>query len=103
MDTGNFVAGILAHIQKPSGRRIFGASDWYTPTEMVSAIEKVSGKKTTFSSLPDEVFESFLPPAIAKEMAETFRFIDKYAYFGPGAKEGLAESLKVMDTLNGHI
>lgn len=95
MDTGKFVAGILAHIQKPSGRRVFGATDWYTPTDMVSTIEKVSGKKTSFSTLPDEVFEGFLPPAIAKELVDTFRFINEHAYYGPGAK-GLAESLKVM-------
>lgn len=94
-DTGKFVAGILAHIAKPSGQRIFGATGWYTPTDMVSTIEKVSGKKTTFSTLPDEVFESFLPPAIAKELAETFKFIKEYAYYGPGAEAGLAESLKV--------
>ena len=94
-DTGKFVAGILANIPKPSGRRVFGATDWYTPTDMVSTIEKVSGKKTTFTSLPDEVFESFLPPSIAKELQETFAFIREHAYYGPGAEEGLSESLKV--------
>ena len=103
MDTGKFVAGILAHIQKPSGRRVFGATDWYTPTDIVHTLEKVSGKKTSFSTLPDEVFESFLPPAIAKELAETFRFVNEHAYYGPGAKEGLAESLKVRKPLSSHI
>jgi len=103
MDTGKFVAGILTHIPKPAGRRVFGATDWYTPTDMVSTIGRVSGKKTTFSTLPDEVFEGYLPPAIAKELAENFRFIDEFAYYGPGAKEGLADSLKVMRPLSSHI
>ena len=94
-DTGKFVAGILAHTSKPSGQLVYGASGWFTPTDMVSAIERVSGRKTTFTSLSDETFESFLPPNLAKEMSETFSFIDEYAYFGPGAEQLLEESLAV--------
>ena len=94
-DTGKFVAGILAQAEKPSGKQFFAASGWYTPTEMVATIEKVSGEKVTFSSVPDQVFEGFLPPAAAKELAETFIFIREYAYYGPGAEEGVADTLKV--------
>lgn len=99
-DTGKFVAGILARTENPSGKRVFGATGWYTPTEMVATIEKVSGKKVTFSSLPDQVFEGFLPPAMAKELTETFAFIREFAYYGPGAEEGLAESLKVINAIH---
>lgn len=95
-DTGKFVAGILAQPEKPSGKQFFGATGWYTPTEMVAAIEKVSGEKVTFSSVPDQVYEGFLPPAIAKELTETFVFIREYAYYGPGAEEGVADALKVF-------
>ena len=94
-DTGKFVAGILAHVGQPSGQRIFGATDWYTMTDAAATIEKISGKKTTFTSLPDEVFKGFLPPQLATELVETFSFIHEYAYFGAGAEEGLTESLKV--------
>ena len=94
-DTGKFVAGILAHISKPSGERIFGATGWYTCTDMVSTIEKVSGEKVSYSAVPDEVFQSSLPPNIARELTETFMFMRDYAYFGPKAEEGLTQSLKV--------
>ena len=99
-DTGKFVAGILAQSEKPSGKRVFGATGWYTPQEIVGTIEKVSGKKVTFSSLPDQVFEGVLPPTMAKELTETFAFIREFAYYGPGAEEGLAESLKVRNTIS---
>lgn len=95
-DTSKFVAGILAQTEKPSGKRVFGATGWYTPTEMVATIEKVSGKKVTFSSVSDQVYEGFLPPNIAKELTETFAFIREFAYYGPGAEEGVAESLKIV-------
>lgn len=95
-DTGKFVAGILAQAESLSGKRVFAATGWYTPTEMMATIEKVSGKKVTFSSLPDQVYEGFLPPAVAKELMETFAFMREFPYYGPGSEEGLAESLKIV-------
>lgn len=94
-DTGKWVAGILAQPEKPSGKRVFGASGWYTPVEMMTAVEKVSGQKATFTTVPDQVYAGFLPPNIADELVETFLFLQQYGLFGPGAKEGVAEGLKV--------
>ena len=90
-DTGKF----LAQNEKPSGKRVFGATGWYTPTEMMAAVEKVSGQKATFKSVPTHVFAGFLPPPLAKEIPETFDFIKDYHYYGSGAEEALTESLKV--------
>ena len=94
-DTGKFVAGIMLQASKPLGHRVFGATDWYTPDEIVSTVTKVSGKTTKYQAVSDETFKSFLPPQIAEEMAETFIFIRDYAYYGPGAEQGLTDSLKV--------
>ena len=94
-DTGKFVAGILLQPSKLLGQRIFGATDWYTPQQIVSTFEKVSGKKATYQALPDEVFKSFLPPVMAEELVETLIFMRDYAYYGPGAEQGLKESLQV--------
>ena len=94
-DTGKFVAGILLQPSRQLGERIFGATDWYTVEQIVSTIEKVSGKKVKYQELPDEVFKSFLPAEIAEEMTQTLMFMREYAYYGPGADEALEESLKV--------
>ena len=94
-DTGKFVAGILLQPSKLLGQRIFGATDWYTPKQIISTLEKVSGKKATYQALSDEVFKSFLPPVIAEELTETLIFTRDYAYYGPGAEQGLTKSLQV--------
>lgn len=94
-DTGKFVSGILLQSSKLLGQRVFGATDWYTPDQVVSTIEKVSGKKATYQALPDEVFKGFLPPLMAEELTETLIFMREYAYYGPEAEEGVKQSLQV--------
>ena len=74
---------------------VTGASDWYTPMDIVSTIERVSGKKTTFTSVPDDVIEGMLPPQMAKLLAETFKFIREYGYYGPGGEQLVEESYSV--------
>lgn len=94
-DTGKFVAGILLHQSDLLGKDIYGATDWYTPTDITNTIQEVSGKKTTYQQLSDEKFQSVLPEAVAKELTETMMLIREYAYYGPGGDKILAESLKV--------
>ncbi|CAF9908889.1 MAG: hypothetical protein HETSPECPRED_008760 [Heterodermia speciosa] len=96
-DTGKFVSGILLQSSKLLGQRVFGATDWYTPDQVVSTIEKVSGKKATYQALPDEVFKGFLPPLMAEELTETLIFMREYAYYGPEAEEGVKQSLQILD------
>ncbi|KAL8920749.1 MAG: hypothetical protein Q9208_006079 [Pyrenodesmia sp. 3 TL-2023] len=96
-DTGKFVAGILLNQSELLGKDIYGASGWYTPTDIVNTIQEVSGKKTTYQQVPDETFQSFLPEAIAEELKETFMLMQDYAYYGPGGDKILEESLKYTD------
>ncbi|KAI4200251.1 MAG: hypothetical protein LQ346_002407 [Caloplaca aetnensis] len=96
-DTGKFVAGILLHQPELLGKDIYGASGWYTPTEIVNTIQEVSGQKTTYQQVSDETFQSFLPEAIGEELKETFMLMRDYAYYGPGGDKILAESLKYTD------
>ena len=97
-DTGKFVCGILLQQSKLLGERVFGATDWYTPQQVIETIEKVSGKKAAYQALSNEVFKSILPPVLAEELTETLIFIKDYAYFGPGAEQGLTESLQVTSS-----
>ncbi len=94
-DTGKFAAGILLNTSELLNKDVYAATGWYTPTDIVKAVEKFSGKKTTFNEVPDETFRSFLPETIANEMMQTFMLVREYAYYGPGGDKVLAESLKV--------
>ncbi|KAL8688894.1 MAG: hypothetical protein Q9224_004772 [Gallowayella concinna] len=98
-DTGKFAAGILLNQSETLNKDIYAATGWYTPTDVVNAIEEFSGKKTTFNEVPDETFRKFLPDAIAEEMMETFMLVRDYAYYGPGGDKILEESLKVRSTV----
>lgn len=94
-DTGKFVAAIMLQASDLLGHHVFGATDWYTPNEVVSTVAKVSGKITKYQAVSDETFKSFLPLQIAEEMTETFVFMRDYAYYDPGAEQVLTSSLKV--------
>ncbi|KAL8880990.1 MAG: hypothetical protein Q9198_001713 [Flavoplaca austrocitrina] len=95
-DTGKFAAGILLNTSELLNKDIYAATGWYTPTDIVNAVEKFSGKKTTFNEVPDETFRSFLSEAIGQELMETFMLVREYAYYGPGGDKILAESLKYV-------
>ncbi|KAL8671507.1 MAG: hypothetical protein Q9168_003999 [Polycauliona sp. 1 TL-2023] len=94
VDTGKFAAGILLNTPDLLNKDVYAATGWYTPTDIVNAIEKFSGKKTTYNQIPDEMFRSFLPEAIGQELMETFMLVRDYAYYGPGGDKILTESLK---------
>ncbi|KAL8705610.1 MAG: hypothetical protein Q9201_001297 [Fulgogasparrea decipioides] len=94
-DTGKFVAGIMLNRDKTMGKDVYGATGWYTPTEIANTIQEVSGKKTVFQEVPDEIFKRFLPEAVGQELMETFMLIKDFGYYGEGGREILEESLKV--------
>lgn len=96
-DTGKFAAGILLHQPELLGKDIYATGAWYTPTDVVKTIEEVSGTKTTYQQVPDQVFQSFLPEAIGEEMTETFILVRDYAYYGEGGDKIVDWSLKVRE------
>ena len=96
-DTGKFTAGILLHQPELLGKDIYGATGWYTPTDIVNTISEVGGTKTTYQQVPDKTFQSFFPESMGEEMMETFMLLRDYAYYGPGGDEVLEYSLKVRD------
>ncbi|KAH8152588.1 uncharacterized protein LAJ45_03429 [Morchella importuna] len=97
-DTGKFIAAILSSdYAKPRGKQVLGASGWFTPNEIITTFEEVTGQPAKYVQLPEEVFRGFLPEAFATEMLENFALIRDYQYYGPNAKESLEESLKILN------
>lgn len=90
-DAGNFVAGILSNPSHFAGKQILGAAGYYTPPQILDSLAKITGKKTHFAQVPEDVYKSFLPAHMAQEMLENHLFIQDPGYF---AGQDLDESLK---------
>ncbi|KAI8932418.1 hypothetical protein NX059_010604 [Plenodomus lindquistii] len=80
-DTGKFVAGILHSSAHPSNAHVLGATDYYTPTQIMDIIASVTGKQTKFVQVPAEVYKSFLPEFMAQEMLENHLFMEEPGYY----------------------
>lgn len=96
-DTGKFVAGLLlADPKSVDGMRVNGVSEWLTPNELVSTLTHTSGTKVDFKEVSADEYESYLPPAIAKEMTENMVLVREWSYFGKGAEKRQAESNRIL-------
>ncbi|KAF4307346.1 NmrA-like protein [Botryosphaeria dothidea] len=87
-DTGKFVKAIIKDREKMLGKQIFGAADYYTPEQILTEYEEVSGKKTRFVQVSNEQYKKFLPEPIAEEMLENHLFIEDPGYYDGASLDG---------------
>jgi len=100
-DTGKFVKGILLNREKTLGKRIYGATDYYTLAEIVQQFKEVfpeAGKAAKNAEIPHEVFKGIMqkggtPPEAAEELLQNMRLMNEYGYYG-GAD--LKESQEIL-------
>ncbi|KAF7504824.1 hypothetical protein GJ744_001690 [Endocarpon pusillum] len=96
-DTGKFVAGLLlADAKSVDGFQVNGVSEWMTPKQIVDTISETAGTKVEFQEVSGDEYESYLPPAIAKELKENMLLVRDYSYFGKGTEKTQAESNKIL-------
>jgi len=89
-DTGKFVKGILLNREKALGKRIYGATDYYTVEEIVKEFKEQypeAGKDATAVQLPHAVFKGILaaagtPEESAEELLQNMRLMSEYGYYG---------------------
>jgi uncharacterized protein YbjT (DUF2867 family) len=99
-DTGLFVKAILLNREKTLGRAVLGATDYYTPTQIVESFAKAkpeAGKGLTFTQVPADVFKGNLakagmPDFVQEELLENMMFMEPYGYYG-GEKLDFSHSL----------
>jgi hypothetical protein len=102
-DTGKFVKGILLNREKTLGKRIYGATDYYSVAEIVKEFQEVypeAGKTAKAVELPHEVFKSALaksgmPAEGAEELLQNMRLMNEYGYYG-GAKLDESHSVSIF-------
>jgi uncharacterized protein YbjT (DUF2867 family) len=89
-DTGKFVKGILLNREKALGKRIYGATDYYTVAEIVKEFQEQypeAGKTAKAVELPHEVFKGILakagtPEESAEELLQNMRLMNEFGYYG---------------------
>lgn len=79
------------------GKQILAAADYYTPDQILSEFEEVTGNKTSYMQLDPEMFKSFLPAAMADEMLENHLFIEDPGYYAGRNLQGSFNLLSRVD------
>ncbi|KAL1742765.1 hypothetical protein HDZ31DRAFT_42531 [Schizophyllum fasciatum] len=101
-DTGKFAKAIFLKREQTLGRRVYGATAYTTPVEILNALKKVyptAGKDAVFQRLSGEEYKASLaaqgfPEASQEELLQNMRLIYEYGYYG-GDK--LDWSLSLLD------
>jgi len=89
-DTGTFVKGILLNREKALGKRIYGATNYYTVEEIVKEFKEQypeAGKTAKAVELPHDVFKGILakagtPEESAEELLQNIRLMNEFGYYG---------------------
>jgi len=91
-DTGKFVKGMMLNQAKVEGKRILGATAYYSPTKIIEEFKAVKPQDTKDAvavEIPAEVFKGFLaktgaPPPIQEEMLQNMQLMADggFGYFG---------------------
>ena len=99
-DTGKFVKGILNNREKTLGKRIYGATDYYTIEEIVKEFKEQfpeAGKTAKSAELPHDVFKGIImktgaPAESAEELLQNMRLMNEFGYYF-GASLGESHSV----------
>lgn len=88
-DTGIFVKAMFLNEEKVLGKRVYGATDYYTPTEIIEQFKQLypAAGDAGFNQLPHEVFKGIMaqtgaPEVIQEEMLQNMRLMPEFGYYG---------------------
>jgi uncharacterized protein YbjT (DUF2867 family) len=101
-DTGKFVKAAVLHRGQLLGKRLLGATNYMTMTEVVDAFKKTfpeAGKTAGYFNVPHDMYIKILtgtgmPEFAAVELLENMRLLDEFGYYGG---ESLDETHKFVE------
>jgi uncharacterized protein YbjT (DUF2867 family) len=96
-DTGSFVSAVLLNLDKTLNKRILGTIGDVEAGQIVRDFEEATGKKAVFNQVTYEQFHSFLPPPVATELTENFRFIEEPGYYTGEPAGAVEDSIKLVE------
>ena len=100
-DTGKFVKAMVMRWEQEgsmvAGKRVLGATDYWTPLEIVEGFRDVfpkAGKDAKFVTIPVETYRKTMksqgmPDFVVTEMEENLRLLGEFGYFGGRAWSGV--------------
>ncbi|QSZ37491.1 hypothetical protein DSL72_008589 [Monilinia vaccinii-corymbosi] len=94
-DTGKFVKGILLNREKVLGKRIYGATKYYTLTEILDEFKEqfpVAGEGAENVELPHDVYKGILRSfgmngEAQEELLQNMRLLNEFGYYGGDSLE----------------
>jgi uncharacterized protein YbjT (DUF2867 family) len=99
-DTGKFIKAILLKRDQTLGKRIYGATDYYTGEEIVQQVKEVKpGVETKYLQIsPEDFMKAMAYGGWSEkgqiEMLENLQFMPEFGYYG---KADLRETLALLD------
>jgi uncharacterized protein YbjT (DUF2867 family) len=89
-DTGKFIKAILLNRETTLGKRIYGATDYYTPAQIISDFQVVKpqdGQGGKAIQVPEAAFKKVLggkgmPEHLQEEMLENMLLMPQFGYYG---------------------
>ncbi|ESZ98132.1 putative NmrA-like family domain-containing protein 1 [Sclerotinia borealis F-4128] len=100
-DTGKFVKGILLNREKVLGKRIYGATKYYTLTEILKEFKEqfpVASEGSENVQLPHDVYKGILKSVglndeAQEELLQNMRLLNEFGYYGG---DSLEESQSIL-------
>jgi hypothetical protein len=94
VDTGKFVKGILKHRDSLLGKRIYGATDYYSMADIAAAVREVKGVDAVAVEITPAQYRAGMaaagmPEFVQVEVSENFEMLSVCGYFN---KESFGES-----------
>ncbi|KAK7428138.1 hypothetical protein QQZ08_005377 [Neonectria magnoliae] len=89
-----FVKAAIQNYPSYLGKRIYAATEYYTPARIAHEFSEVIGVPASFVQIPTETFKSYLPAPIAQEMLENILLLEDPGYY---AGADLTESLALLE------
>jgi hypothetical protein len=92
-DLGKVVAGAFLQPEKAGNGNYFSLATELNSFNDVIEAYKAIGKEYSFTQMPAELYSTFFEGA--KELAEMFRYFEKYTYMGPGSEQQIGMAKKI--------
>ncbi|KAF9891679.1 hypothetical protein FE257_003691 [Aspergillus nanangensis] len=95
-DLGKFVLAAMKKRTELLGAQVLAADNYYTPLQILSGFEAVTGKKTRYSQVGAEAYKAFMPPELAEELLENHLFIEDPGYYNGRSLDASHELLSEL-------
>lgn len=94
-DIGSFLTPILSSPLSFNGTRIYAATKYYTPSEIVEAFRNATGTEVEFQSISDDEYWNGQMGGTADAISSFSEFARGYDIMGVGAREELEKWIEV--------